>query len=207
MQNIALDQLITQLARLPGIGPKTARRLAFFIIRMEAAEAGKIAQAILDAKTQLSFCRVCNNVTEQEICSICARPDRDPRKLLVLDEPSILHAFERTGEYKGLYHVLLGRVAPLSEVAAAMTAQATQRLIERIKKDGVTEIIIATSPTTDGEAVALYLAREVRPLGVKVSRIACGIPVGADLEYADEVTLARALSGRKEMTGLPGDAS
>jgi len=205
MQNNALDHLVAQFVRLPGIGHKTARRLAFFILKMEAAEAGKIAQAIIDAKARLSFCRVCNNLTEQEICSICARPDRDTQKMLVLDEPSTLHAIERTGEYKGLYHVLLGMVAPLSEMAAATTAQATQRLVERIKKEGITEVIIATSPNMDGEAVALYLAREIRSLGAKVSRIACGIPVGADLEYADEVTLARSLSGRREMTGLSGE--
>ncbi len=194
-----LNHLVTQLMRLPGVGRKTAQRLAFFILKMDAAEAGKIARAITDAKERLAFCRVCNNITDMEICAICANPSRDTQKVLVIEEPSTLHALERTGEYKGLYHVLLGMIAPLSAAHVETTAQATEKLIGRLRKEGITEVILATSPNMDGEAVALYLTREIKPLGIRVTRIACGVPVGADLEYADEVTLARSLHGRHDM--------
>jgi recombination protein RecR len=196
-QNI-LDRLIDELKRLPGIGRKTAQRLAFFLLKMPAEEARGLAQAILDVKERLRFCRWCNNVSEEEVCRFCADPRRDRTKILVVEEPSTLFAVERTGEYKGLYHVLIGSLSPLdgrgpSEIKA-------QSLIDRLTAGEVKEVIIATNPTIEGEATAIYLTRLIKPTGVKVTRIAYGIPVGVDLEYADEVTLIKSLEGRRELT-------
>jgi len=189
--------LITQLMKLPGIGQKSAQRLAFFILKMPSEAAKEIGQAIVDVKNRLAFCEICNNVTEDKICSICANPNRNTQKVLIVEEPSTLYAIERTGAYKGLYHVLLGMLAPLSG-SEAMSKTVTN-LIERLKKGGVTEVIVATNPTIEGEATAIYLTRLIKPLGIMVTRIACGIPVGIDLEYADEVTLAKSLQGRREI--------
>jgi recombination protein RecR len=196
-QNI-LDRLIDELKRLPGIGRKTAQRLAFFLLKMPAEEARGLAQAILDVKERLRFCRWCNNVSEEEVCRFCADPRRDRTRILVVEEPSTLFAIERTGEYKGLYHVLIGSLSPLdgrgpSEIKA-------QSLIDRLTAGEVKEVIIATNPTIEGEATAIYLTRLIKPTGVKVTRIAYGIPVGVDLEYADEVTLIKSLEGRRELT-------
>ncbi len=193
-----LDHLIDELKRLPGIGRKTAQRLAFFLLKMSAEEARGLAQAILDVKERLRFCRWCNNVSEEEVCRFCADPRRDRTRILVVEEPSTLFAIERTGEYKGLYHVLLGALAPLdgrgpSDIKA-------QSLLERLKQGETQEVIIATNPTIEGEATAIYLMRLIKPTGVKVTRIAYGIPVGVDLEYADEVTLIKSLEGRRELT-------
>jgi len=196
-QNL-LDRLIDELKRLPGIGRKTAQRLAFFLLKMPAEEARGLAQAILDVKERLRFCRWCNNVSEEEVCRFCADPRRDRTRILVVEEPSTLFAVERTGEYKGLYHVLVGSLSPLdgrgpSEIKA-------QSLIDRLTAGEVKEVIIATNPTIEGEATAIYLTRLIKPTGVKVTRIAYGIPVGVDLEYADEVTLIKSLEGRRELT-------
>jgi recombination protein RecR len=193
-----LDRLIDELKRLPGIGRKTAQRLAFFLLKMSAEEARGLAQAILDVKERLRFCRWCNNVSEEEVCRFCADPRRDRTRILVVEEPSTLFAVERTGEYKGLYHVLLGALAPLdgrgpSDIKA-------QSLLDRVKQGETQEVIIATNPTIEGEATAIYLTRLIKPTGVKVTRIAYGIPVGVDLEYADEVTLIKSLEGRRELT-------
>ena len=194
----SLDRLVDRLKNLPGIGQKTAQRLAFFILKTNKEEAKGLAQAILDVKDRLRFCSVCSNVTEKEICNFCADPKRDRTVIVVVEEPSTLFAFERTGEYRGLYHVLVGTLAPLegrgpSEINA-------ESLISRLKSGEVKEVIIATNPTVDGEATAIYLARLIKPTGVKVSRIAYGIPVGADLEYADEVTLIKSLEGRRDIS-------
>ena len=189
--------LIEQLMELPGIGRKSAQRLAFYILKMSPEEAKKIGQAIIDVKDRLSFCRICNNITEGEICSICASPNRETHKVVVVEEPSTLYAIERTGEYKGLYHVLLGALSPLS--GAASPDLTIKNLIERLEKGGISEVIIATNPNIEGEATAIYLARLIKPLNIKVTRIACGIPVGVDLEYADEVTLIKSLEGRREI--------
>jgi recombination protein RecR len=196
-QNI-LDRLIDELKRLPGIGRKTAQRLAFFLLKMSAEEARGLAQAIIDVKERLRFCRWCNNVSEEEVCRFCADPRRDRTRILVVEEPITLFAIERTGEYKGLYHVLLGALSPLdgrgpSDIKA-------QSLLDRLKQGETNEVIIATNPTIEGEATAIYLTRLIKPTGVKVTRIAYGIPVGVDLEYADEVTLIKSLEGRRELT-------
>lgn len=189
--------LIEQLMELPGIGRKSAQRLAFYILKMSPEEAKKIGQAIIDVKDRLSFCRICNNITEGEICAICASPNRETHKVVVVEEPSTLYAIERTGEYKGLYHVLLGALSPLSGNASPDLT--IKNLIERLEKGGISEVIIATNPNIEGEATAIYLTRLIKPLGIKVTRIATGIPVGVDLEYADEVTLVKSLEGRREL--------
>ncbi len=191
------SDLITQLTKLPGIGRKSAQRLAFFILKMPSEGAKEIGQAIFDVKDRLAFCEICNNVTEGTLCSICANPNRITQKVLIVEEPSTLYAMERTGAYKGLYHVLLGVLAPLS--GSEVMAQTVDNLMQRLKKGGITEVIIATNPTIEGEATALYLSRLIKPLNIMVTRIATGIPVGIDLEYADEVTLAKSLQGRREI--------
>jgi len=189
--------LIEQLMELPGIGRKSAQRMAFYILKMPTEAAKKIGQAIIDVKEMLSFCKICNNISEGEICPICASPNRDTQRVVVVEEPSTLYAIERTGEYKGLYHVLLGALSPLSETNG--TELTMKNLIERLEKGGISEVIIATNPNIEGEATAIYLTRLIKPLNIKVTRIACGIPVGVDLEYADEVTLAKSLEGRREI--------
>lgn len=194
------SHLIEQLTKLPGIGRKSAQRLAFFILKMPSGAAREIGQAIIDVKEKLSFCDICNNVTEGSICSICANPNRVTQKVLVVEEPNILYAIESTGEYKGLYHVLLGALAPLS--GSESMEKTVSNLMSRLKKGVVSEVIIATNPTIEGEATAIYLSRHIKPLGVKVTRIACGIPAGIDLEYADEVTLVKSLQGRREIDSV-----
>lgn len=189
-------RLIEQLMELPGIGRKTAQRLSFFILKMSPEDAKKIGQAIFDVKDKLSFCKICNNIAEGEICFICANPNRDTRKMLIVEEPSTLYAIEKTGEYSGVYHVLLGSLSPLSGSSPDLLIK---NLLERLEKGSVAEVIVATTPNIEGEATALYLTRLIRPLQIKVTRIACGIPVGVDLEYADEVTLAKSLEGRREI--------
>ncbi len=189
--------MVDKFMALPGIGRKSAQRMAFFILKMPSEAAKEIGQAIIDVKDRLSFCEICNNVTEGTICSICANPNRVTQKVLIVEEPSTLYAIERTGEYKGLYHVLLGAIAPLS--ASESISETVSNLMERLKKGGIVEVIIATNPTIEGEATAIYLSRLIKPLGITVTRIACGIPVGIDLEYADEVTLVKSLQGRREM--------
>ena len=187
--------LIEQLMELPGVGRKSAQRMAFYILKMPTEPAKKIGQAIIDVKDLLSFCKICNNISEGEICTICSSPNRDSQKVVVVEEPSTLYAIERTGEYKGLYHVLLGALSPLSETNG--TELTIKNLIERLEKGGISEVIIATNPNIEGEATAIYLTRLIKPLHIKVTRIACGIPVGVDLEYADQITLGRALEGRQ----------
>jgi len=187
--------LISKLMMLPGIGRKTAQRLAFFILKMSDEEAKSIGQAIIDVKDRLAFCKICNNVTEGEICDICTSAKRDVRKVLVIEEASTLYAIERTGEYRGLYHILLGALAPLR--GGQQIPPSVEGLIERLKQGKIEEVILATSPTIEGEATAIYLTRLISPLQIKVSRIAFGIPVGLDLEYADEVTLVKSLQGRR----------
>ena len=193
-----LDRLIVELQRLPGIGRKTAQRLAFFVLKMPDEEAKGLAQAIVDVKEQLRFCRCCNNVSENEVCRFCSDSRRDRTRILVVEEPSTLFAIERTGEYHGLYHVLAGTLSPLdgrgpSDIKA-------QLLLDRLKSGETHEVIIATNPTIEGEATAIYLTRLIKPTGVTTTRIAYGIPVGVDLEFADEVTLIKSLEGRREVT-------
>jgi recombination protein RecR len=208
ISNGVFTQLIEELRKLPGVGQKTAQRLAFFILKMPVQEAKAVAQAILDVKDRLRLCNLCQNISEAEVCEICRDPRRDQAKVLVVKEPSTLYAIERTGEYKGLYHVLLGTLSPLDGLPTGSTGFIpadikTKELLDRLQgeKGGVKvqEVILATDPTMEGEAMALYLTKLIKPLGIKVTRIAYGIPVGVDLEYADEVTLIKSLEGRREI--------
>jgi recombination protein RecR len=200
-------RLIEELKKLPGIGQKTAQRLAFFILKTPSEEAKAIAHAILDVKDRLRLCSLCQNVSEAEVCEICHDPKRDQTKILVVKEPSTLYAIERTGEYKGLYHVLMGTLSALegpsqNQVGLLPADLKAKELLHRLRREGaskVQEVILATDPTMEGEAMALYLTKLIKPLGIKVTRIAYGIPVGVDLEYADEVTLIKSLEGRREI--------
>jgi len=192
-----LAQLIRELVRLPGIGHKTAQRLAFHILKTEKDDAMRLADAIRAVKDGLTFCRQCRNIAEGELCEFCRDPKRDRAKILVVEEPSTLYAIERTGGYRGLYHVLLGALSPLDGVGPADIR--AQDLADRLKDGGIEEVILATNPTIEGEATAIYLTRLLKPHGVRVSRIAYGIPVGVDIEYADEVTLIKSLEGRRDL--------
>lgn len=192
-----LGRLIKELVRLPGIGHKSAQRLAFHLMKMEREEALRLADAIRAVKEGLSFCRHCRNIAEGEACEFCLDPKRDRTKILVVEEPSTLYAIERAGAYRGLYHVLLGVLSPLDGVGPADIR--ADDLIDRVKTGGIEEVILATNPTIEGEATALYLTKLLKPLGVRVSRIAYGIPVGMDIEYADEVTLLKSIEGRRDL--------
>lgn len=206
MSNKVFDRLIEQLKKLPGIGQKTAQRLAFFLLKMSVQEAKDIAQAILDVKDRLRLCNLCQNISEEDVCAICRDPKRDQTRVLVVKEPSTLYAIDRTGEYRGLYHVLVGTLSPLNGPSPGQMGMIpadikAKELLDRLQGEGtskVQEVILATDPTMEGEATALYLAKLIKPLGIKVTRIACGIPAGADLEYADEVTLIKSLEGRRD---------
>jgi recombination protein RecR len=190
-------RLIDALQRLPGIGPKTAQRLTFFLLKRPAEEVRELSQALLAVKERIVYCRVCFNVADQDPCPICADPRRDGRLLCVVEEPNDLLAMERTGEYRGRYHVLLGALSPLDGIGPEDLK--IRELLARLEAGGVAEVILATNPNVEGEATALYLAKLVRPLSVRVTRIARGLPVGGDLEYADQVTLSKALEGRREI--------
>ncbi len=193
----ALERLSEQFARLPGIGSKTAQRLAFQVLSMPQEQAQEFADAILDAKRTIHTCPVCQNLTDQALCGICADETRDHTTICVVAEPRDVIAMERSREYTGVYHVLHGVISPLNHVGPDDIR--IRELLERLKDGSVQEVIMATNPDTEGEATAMYLSRLLRPIGVKVTRLAYGIPVGSQLEYADEVTLLRALEGRREM--------
>ena len=186
----ALERLTEQFARLPGIGMKSAQRLAFYVLSLPKDEAQSFAQAILDAKDSVRLCPVCQNLTDQELCAICADPERDHSLICVVAEPKDVIAMERAREYHGVYHVLHGVISPLSHVGPDDLR--IRELLNRVADGSVREVIMATNPDTEGEATAMYLSRLLRPMGVKVTRLAYGIPVGSQLEYADEVTLLRA---------------
>ncbi|MBM4125083.1 MAG: recombination protein RecR [Nitrospira sp.] len=192
-----LAQLIRELVRLPGIGQKTAQRLAFHLLKTEREEALRLADAIRGVKDGLAFCRQCRNIAEEDLCEFCRDPKRDRTKILVVEEPSTLYAIERTGSYRGLYHVLLGALSPLDGVGPAEIK--AHELEARVKDGGIREVILATNPTIEGEATAIYLTKLLKPHGTTVSRIAYGIPVGMDIEYADEVTLIKSLEGRRDL--------
>ena len=193
----ALERLSEQFARLPGIGSKTAQRLAFQVLSMPQAQAQEFADAILDAKRSIHTCPVCQNLTDEEMCPICADETRDHSTICVVAEPRDVIAMERSREYTGVYHVLHGVISPLNHVGPDDIR--IRELLARLHDGSVQEVIMATNPDTEGEATAMYLSRLLRPIGVKVTRLAYGIPVGSQLEYADEVTLLRALEGRREM--------
>lgn len=193
----ALERLSEQFGKLPGIGTKTAQRLAFHVLRLPMEEAQAFAQAIVDAKQKVGTCPVCQNLTDRDLCPICADPRRDGSVICVVAEPRDLIALERAREYQGVYHVLHGVISPLNHVGPDDIR--IRELLGRVAQGGVREVIMATNPDTEGEATAMYLSRLLRPLDVKVTRLAYGVPVGSQLEYADEVTLSRALEGRREM--------
>ena len=182
---------------MPTVGPKTAQRLAFYILRMAPGDAEKLSQAILDAKARIHYCSTCFHITDVDPCAICSAPARNPTMICVVEDPRDVLAMERTREYKGRYHVLHGAISPLDGVGPDDLKIA--ELLTRVKGSEVKEVIVATNPRVEGEATAIYLAKIIKPLGIKVTRIAHGLPVGGDLEYADEVTLAKALEGRREM--------
>ena len=193
----ALERLSEQFARLPGIGSKSAQRLAFQVLSMPQEQAQEFADAILDAKRSIHTCPVCQNLTDEEMCPICADETRDHSTICVVAEPRDVIAMERSREYTGVYHVLHGVISPLNHVGPDDIR--IRELLARLQDGSVQEVIMATNPDTEGEATAMYLSRLLRPIGVKVTRLAYGIPVGSQLEYADEVTLLRALEGRREM--------
>jgi len=192
-----LSRLIGELLKLPGIGPKTAQRLAFYLLKASREEVFALSQAIVDVKEKLRLCPICLNIAEEELCAICRDPGRDPSLLCVVEEANDLLAIEKTREFKGLYHVLGGTISPLE--GRGPDRLSTRELLQRLEGGMVKEVILATNPTAEGEATAMYLTRLLKPLGVRLTRIARGLPMGGDLEYADEVTLAKALEGRREV--------
>lgn len=193
----ALQNLSDQFARLPGIGGKTAQRLAFHVLSLPLEEAEEFAQAILDAKKTVHTCPVCQNLTDREKCGICADPSRDSGLICVVAEPKDVIAMERSREFRGVYHVLHGVISPINHVTQDDIK--IRELLLRVGQTPVREVIMATNPDTEGEATAMYISRLLRPMEVKVTRLAYGVPVGSQLEYADEVTLSRALEGRQEI--------
>jgi recombination protein RecR len=193
----SVTRLIEELRRLPGIGQKTAQRLAFYLLRVDREQAFALSDAIRDAKEKIRFCSICNNITDEDPCLYCAGPTRSKRTICVVEEPTNIMAVERTRQFNGLYHVLGGALSPLQGIGPEQLK--IKSLIERLKGGAVEEIIIATSPTAEGEATAVYLSKLIKPLGVRVTRIAMGIPVGSDLEYADEVTMMKAMEGRHDL--------
>ena len=191
-----LVRLIEELQRLPGIGPKGAQRLAFHLLRTPREQTDRLADAIHDVKERVTYCSVCNNITDADPCTFCSNEARDPHTICVVEEPQNVTAIEKTREYKGRYHVLMGALSPLQGIGPDDLK--IKGLLSRLT-NGVTEVILATNPNVDGEYTAVYLARLLKPLGVKVTRIAMGLPVGSDLDYADEITMHRALEGRREV--------
>lgn len=191
-----LIRLIEQLQRLPGIGPKGAQRLAFHILKTPREEAERLVDAVRDVKECVTYCSVCNNITEADPCAFCSSEGRDRRIICVVEEPQNVGAIEKTREFKGVYHVLMGALSPLQGIGPDDLK--IKGLLARVG-NGVSEVILATNPNVEGEATAIYLARLLKPLGVKVTRIAMGLPVGSDLEYADEVTMHKAMEGRREV--------
>jgi recombination protein RecR len=190
-----VQSLIDELGRLPGIGPKSAQRIAFHLLKLSPEDANRLAHAIREAKEKVRFCERCFNVAEGSLCPICADDRRDSSILCVVEEPRDIVAIERTGEFRGRYHVLMGAMSPLEGIGPEQLK--IRELLNRLTPEGVDEVIVCTNPNTEGEVTAMYLARMLKPLGLKVTRIASGLPVGGDLEYADELTLGRALEGRR----------
>ena len=191
----ALSRLIEQFERMPGIGHKSAQRMAFYVLDMTDDDAKQFAQAITDAHTKIHRCKICCNLTEGEICSICANEARDKSTICVVEDPRDVIAIERTHEYGGVYHVLHGVISPMN--GGGPDELTIKELLARL--DSVKEVIMATNPTVEGEATAMYISRLMKPLGIRTTRLAYGVPVGADLEYADEVTLSRAMEGRRDI--------
>jgi len=193
----AVQDLIDELGRLPGVGPKSAQRIAFHLLKLSKEDAVRLATAITEAKERVSFCRRCYNVSEGEECDLCRSPEREPHLLCVVEEPRDVVAIEKTHEFKGRYHVLQGAISPIEGIGPEQLR--VKELMQRLEPEAITEVILCTNPNIEGEATAMYLARLLKPLGIRVTRIASGLPVGGDLEYADELTLGRALEGRRDV--------
>jgi recombination protein RecR len=192
-----IQDLIDELSRLPGIGPKSAQRLAFHLLKAPPDDARRLAEAVVRAKERMSFCRECGNVAEGELCRVCRDPGRDPAVICVVEEPKDAAAIEKAGVIKGRYHVLGGAISPLDGIGPEDLR--VNELLDRVQRDAVVEVILATNPNLEGNATAMYVAAMLKPARVKVTRLASGLPVGGDLEYADEITLGQALEGRREM--------
>tara|TARA_B100001778_G_scaffold79165_1_gene63956 strand:+ start:1785 stop:2396 length:612 start_codon:yes stop_codon:yes gene_type:complete len=195
----ALQKLIDELGKLPGVGPKSAQRIAFHLIKIPEQDALSLSNAIQQAKQKVRFCETCFNMSDEVICEICSDSQRDSTLVCVVEEPRDIVALERTREYRGLYHVLQGAINPIDGIGPEQLK--IRELLERLKGNTVQEVILCTNPNIEGEATAMYLAKLIEPLGIQVSRIASGLPVGGDLEYADELTLGRALEGRRNISG------
>lgn len=194
---LSVRRLIDALSRLPGVGPKTAQRLAFFLLNTREADAVGLSQAILEAREKVKRCKICGNLTDEELCPVCKDPGRRRDLICVVEQPGDSIVMEKTGEYRGLYHVLHGALSPMEGIGPKELN--IQSLLKRLESGEVKEVVMATNTSVEGEATAMYLARLIKPLGVRVSRLAHGLPVGNDLEYTDEATLARALLGREEL--------
>ncbi|NPV54215.1 MAG: recombination protein RecR [Firmicutes bacterium] len=192
-----IARLIDELTKLPGVGPKTAQRLAFHVLKAPAEDVQKLARALIEAKDKVRYCSICGNITDIDPCRVCSGSDRDRSLLCVVEEPRDVMAMERTKEFRGLYHVLNGVISPMEGIGPDDIR--IKELLARVRDGGVKEVILATNPNIEGEATAMYISRLLKPLDVRVTRIAHGVPVGGELEYADEVTLARALEGRREV--------
>jgi len=193
----SLQNLIDQFKRLPGVGAKSAQRLAFHVLKTPREEAEQLCDAIREVKDRVTYCTTCNNITDTDPCTYCADPARDQRVICVVEEPQNVQVVERTGGFRGTYHVLLGALSPLQGIGPDDLK--IKGLLARIASGGAEEIILATNPTVEGEATAIYLARLLKPLGARVTRIATGIPVGSDIEYADDLTIGKALEGRRDV--------
>jgi recombination protein RecR len=192
-----ISRLIEEFSKLPGVGRKTAQRLAFHVINMNMNDVEALSKAIVDAKKEIRYCSVCYNITDKAVCSMCSNKNRDDSIICVVEDPRDVAAMEKTKEFNGKYHVLNGVISPMDGIGPDMIR--IKELIQRLSNQDVKEIIMATNPTIEGEATAMYIARLLKPMGVKVTRIAHGLPVGGDLEYADEVTITKALEGRREI--------
>lgn len=192
-----IAKLIDELSKLPGVGSKTAQRLAFHILNMPPNDVEQLSGAIISAKRNIKHCRICCNITDSEVCSICSNPKRDEAVICVVEDPKDVVAMEKTREFKGMYHVLNGAISPMEGIGPEEIR--IKELLKRLGEQDIKEIILATNPNIEGEATAMYISRLIKPMGIKVTRIAHGIPVGGDLEYADEVTLMKAMEGRREI--------
>ena len=192
-----VQELIDELGRLPGVGPKSAQRIAFHLLKLSREDALRLARAISEAKERVSFCRRCFNVSEGEECELCGDPRRDSTVVCVVEEPRDIVAIEKTQEFRGRYHVLQGAISPIEGIGPEQLR--VKELLARLEPESISEVILCTNPNIEGEATAMYLARLLKPLGLRVTRIASGLPVGGDLEYADELTLGRALEGRRDV--------
>jgi recombination protein RecR len=192
-----VNRLIEHFKKLPGIGTKSAQRLAFFVLKMDATDAGQLAESILEVKRSIRRCSVCNNLTDVDPCMYCTAPTRSDRMLCVVEESNNILPVEKTHSFNGRYHVLMGSLSPLKGITPDQLAITS--LLQRLQSHGIEEVIVATNPNVEGETTALYLSRLIKPLGIRVTRLALGLPVGGDLEYADEVTMAKALEGRRDL--------